>query len=198
MEQEKKLPEKKSVFLLIILTIITFGIYQVVWYLKRSNELNNLNTPKKLSRRIAISYLIGLGLLDVLVTISILTTDPNAPLGNLSTSEWAITIAGTVILIYLVIVSFFLAFRSRTIINQALERKGVTRKVSGLFTFFFHVFYLQYEINRTLENTEYKPRVGPWICLIFTLVLPFLALGIIWAIVNAFIQDTTSAIQLSK
>ena len=73
----------------------------------------------------------------------------------------------------------------RAIINESLTKKGITRKISWLFTLVFGMFYLQYEINRIIEDREHEKRVGPWITFILFLILVILPpiLSIIWIIV---------------
>ena len=170
---EKKLPREKSVFLLAILSSITFGIYSSIWYIKRADELNNIGTEKKLSKKIGI-FLIFLSIAIILININNLF---------MKIQGIIIEVLISIIIIIYIGLSLFLAFRTRTIINEAWKDKGVNRKVSWFFTLIFNLFYLQYEINRTINNKEEEKRTGPWVCLISLLIsillIPILLAGAI-------------------
>ena len=179
----KNLPEKKSVVLLLFLSIITAGIYVPVWYLKRTKELNNLNTEKKLSVGLAktylilhILYLISAIVIQIMMKGAIMTMDLVA-LASFTIFLGLLSLVGLIQFIIMLI----LAFSTRTVLNQALDKKGVTRKISGLFTFFFNFAYLQYEINRIIDDRENEKRVGPWIWFILLIITPII-IYIIFAI----------------
>ena len=198
-ESSRGVPQKKSVVLLVVLSIITFGIYGFVWYIKRAPEFNNLQTENKFSKKMAVVALVSYILYYVLFIIfgliifvmykSLLTSNQ----GNLESlmsvivSLLLILILGMIVinivsLIY-TILAIVMAFKTRTILNQTLENKGVTRKVSILFTLFFNLFYLQYEINRMIDDREEEKRLGPWIVLgiyLGFMLLAFLANMIFW------------------
>lgn len=191
MENLTRLPEKRSVALLVLLTIVTLGIYPFIWYYRRSTELNNLGTEKKLGKIwITILLVLAVAVDSISVWInykqsSFITTILE---GNISSLGTVSPIVGTLLIlqyillvlsIALIIIALFVAFRSRTIINQALEKKGVTRKISWFFTLIFNFYYLQYEINRTLENLEMEKRIGPWIALVILVLVPLLAVLLI-------------------
>ena len=40
--------KRRSVIVMILFTLVTFGIYYLVWFFRRRNGLNNLNSPRKL------------------------------------------------------------------------------------------------------------------------------------------------------
>ena len=66
----KKIPQKKSVALLVLLSIVSIGIYPAVWYIKRVTELNNLNTTKKLGKGLPVILLI-LAIISILVFLGV-------------------------------------------------------------------------------------------------------------------------------
>jgi len=53
-ERGMNIPKKKNLWLLVILSIVTLGIYHFVWYTRRSTQLDNLGTKKKLSKILTI------------------------------------------------------------------------------------------------------------------------------------------------
>lgn len=173
------LPQKKSVFLLWLLTTITLNVYAGIWYLKKIPELDNLKTQKKLSKKLVTAYLI----LTIIFAIYLIISRFVGEMSNNSIVE---------IIVFIFAIGFMalhltLAFNTRTIINQAWQAKGVTRKVSWLFTFMFSLFYLQYEINRTIDNQENEKRIGPWICLVLTILIPLITITIVWIALGSFI-----------
>jgi len=177
-------PKKKSVFILWLLTTITFGIYQAVWYLKRTPEFYNLGTQKKIKKKIPLTLLI----VDVCMITFIIITPLTISLTDMGNFGQKISTFQLILFTLLIICSLlrlffaiYLAFISRTIINQAIEQKEIRVKISGLFTLIFNFLYLQYEINRILEDREQEPRKGPWI--FFGIYILCLILGIVGSFV---------------
>ncbi|MCK4552879.1 DUF4234 domain-containing protein [Candidatus Pacearchaeota archaeon] len=171
-KNNQQVPQKKSVILLWFLSFITLGIYSSIWYIKRARELDYLKTPKKLKKRVGILNLILIILCLTLLTTLTITSPTEIDITNTLT---IILVSSLLILMFFtLIVTLFLAFKTRTIINQALKNKGVTRNVSGFFTLIFNFLYLQYEINRIVHNKENLFRTGPWVIFILFVLLPIL------------------------
>ena len=179
-EPKEKIPKKKSVLLIYILSIITLGIYQYLWYIKRADELNNLKTISKFNKAISIIaltlYLALIALYIVLITFSpqisavipaiIFIDVPIEFIINLSLI--------IIILVILIIMVLFMAFKTQKILNQALVNKGEKVKLSWFLTFIFNLFYLQYEINRIIDDRENNKRTGPWVIFILHLIIVIL------------------------
>jgi len=167
-----QIPQQKSVLLVWILSIITLGIYNGIWYLKKSYEFNNLGTSKKLSKKLVVTYLIINILL--IITAIILPLTVSEEMGtfrqNFTTTQTTLLIIFGVLFLIRIILTLSLAIISQTIINEALEKKG-ENKISTLFTIIFGALYIQYEINRIIKDEEDKPRVGAWIWFIISLIL---------------------------
>lgn len=185
-ENTNLLPEKKNIIVLILLTIITLGIYPSIWYLKRSPEFHNLGTQKKLSKTLPTVYLTLLCLAIILAIVFPFTIS-NSDFNNLyqPTAPTQTTILFGILGLLLAskIVGILLAFSSRTIISQALSEKYSKANVSGLFTFLFGFLYIQYEINRITKDEEEKPKKGPWAVLII-IILAILS-RIIFELINS-------------
>ncbi|HLC86785.1 MAG TPA: DUF4234 domain-containing protein [Candidatus Nanoarchaeia archaeon] len=187
-QESKNLPQKKSVILLWILSIITLGIYGPVWYLKRKSEFDNLQTNKKLSTKlikaVLILFVITLILRILLLIISLTGGTENLISGEMGLATLGIILLVSIILSFIIagisitafVLFIILAFKTREILNQTLENKKVTRKISGFFTFIFNFLYLQYEINRIIEDREYEKRTGPWIIFILLILLTIFSL----------------------
>ena len=173
--------QRKNVFLVWLFSSLTFGIYAVFWYIKRKSDFDNLGTQKRLSKGLAITYLIFI-IIYALYNLAITfmgDTVQSALGGNI-----IISIIPFFLIIPLIILHLILAFNTRTILNEVWASKRITRKVSWFFTLIFSLFYLQYEINRTIDNEENEKRKGPWVCLILFVILPITLIGITWIIVR--------------
>jgi hypothetical protein len=178
--EEQNLPKKEGVFLIFILTVITLGIYGAYWYIKNSDRLNNLNTQKKISKGLAISFLVFLVISFSINIIGNLIQPNSIELNNQIPTQVYVMLIGFIILfLTTIIISIILAFKTRSILNEIWANKNVNRTVSWLFTLFLNLYYLQYEINRTLENKENESRVGPWIWFIIILLSPIIIITII-------------------
>ncbi|MFH1327143.1 MAG: hypothetical protein ABIH59_03390 [archaeon] len=171
-----KVPQKKSVFVMWILSTMTLGIYPAIWYMKKAPQFQNLGTQKKLSKTLPFILLILSILLITLILIFPLTI--TTEIENMSkiypqftALQTGLLFAIGVIMLIKMFFSLLIAFYSRTIINQAFESKGTTKKISALFTLIFTHLYLQYEINRILEDKEENLRKAPWIFFILIIIL---------------------------
>ena len=137
-------PPKMNVFLLIIITIVTYAIYMPIWFLRRKDWLNRLSATKKLGSGLAIF---------VLVIYSIAASLLFVPLEVLAYEVWEgidnlISLVGGVCLV-------ILAFQVRRILIQHYdENLGMNIGFSGAGTFFFTIWYLQYKMNRLPISAE--------------------------------------------
>ena len=175
-----KTPQKKNIFILWLLSTITLGIFSAVWYLKRASEFRNLGTQKKLSKNLALMFLITNIIFVTLLIIFPLTitTDMGDFYQNMSTTQMAILLLLGIVFVLRIFFTLLLAFYSRTILNQALENKRRPKKTSALFTLIFTHLYLQYEINRIIGDKEENPRRAPLIFLIIIVLL--IILGVLF------------------
>ena len=167
------LPQKKNIFLIWLLSTITCSIYTAVWYLKRTPEFNNLGTQTKLKKKLAKTLLI----IDMLIILCIfafpLTISP-AEMGSFyqnttSTQMLLATVFGACIILR-IIFTLYLAFKCREIINQAISN-NTGKKISWLLTLVFTHLYLQYEVNRIVQDKEDKPVRAPWVWFVIILIL---------------------------
>jgi len=182
----KNIFQKKSVTALFFLSLITFGIYTAVWYIKRANEFKNLGTEKKLNKTLAVILLIltCIGLLAFIFMayyffsffMQIFVTAVAGGTPNLQGVETinSMTYISNIVSILTFIFYLILGFSVRGIINEFRHKKKIEIKVNGLLTFFFNFLYLQYEINRTIDGREYQKRIGPWVWLIILFLVPLL------------------------
>jgi hypothetical protein len=166
-------PQKKSVFLIFILTLVTLYIYTPLWYIKRTRQFHNLGTQKKLVKALPTILFIFNIMMVLCILGFVLTITP-----EMGTFYEQPTLVQTVLMFFIliaVVLTFSLtiitSFYTRTIINQALENKGMHKKLSVFYTLIFGHFYLQYEINRIINDKEETPRIAPLIIILLLLLI---------------------------
>jgi hypothetical protein len=141
--------QKIRVAWMILLTIVTAGLYVPGWFLARRTALNRLNSPEKLGPALPTLALfldaIGLVLGFALRNAGALAA--NAPLLVL-----AVYLAAGVTLL-------LLAFKVRRILEDHLNARRASgalfvrpEPLSGVATFFFGAFYLQHKVNELLDD----------------------------------------------
>ena len=121
--------ERRSVLLLLLISIVTVGLYQFVWYLRRSRFLDSLSADKK----VGVLPWLAPGMVGVLVGLVV----AHAPPGIVSVLQLASGITNLV-----------LAFRVAHILRSDFARTGRFIGVSALGVFFFSFLYLQYVMNK--------------------------------------------------
>jgi hypothetical protein len=131
--------QKKSVLLMIFLTIITYGIYIPVWFLNRKNAFNNLNSKEKISKGPIIFVLVLFIISAIILIPSILFTGTEIG-AMIDMVDSAINLVGGITMLVV-------AFKVRRIMNEHYKTN-----LSVAATFFFSFYYLQYKINLFLEN----------------------------------------------
>jgi len=133
--------KKGYVFFAILLTIITLGIYVPYWFKKHQKALNQLDSDKKLSgQAINIYFILVIG-----------STSFNFLIGFLPAFgiDWSF-LSPFINLVSLVNVIFLLIFVFRVrriLLDHMAAHYRVVSKISGVLTFFFSIYYLQYKIN---------------------------------------------------
>lgn len=130
--------QKMSVLLLILLTVVTCGIYTLVWLSQRRPFLNSLDRSEQVSAGM-INTVIGCYSVSFILGLAAGITDNDGldGLSRLFSFVSSITL----------LVS---CFRWKRMFERYLVRSSVGgyQKLSGLATFFFNIYYLQYRINK--------------------------------------------------
>jgi hypothetical protein len=141
--------EKMSVPTLVILTIVTFGIYAAVWFLKRLDSFNELRSEVKLTQGV-FSFIIA-GFVVNLSIIAYIVMTGTLDAEGMPTTKLAENLFLTSDIVKLVVHVALLvqAFKARSILmdhyNGFLKRE---ESFSWPATLIFGVFYLQFKINR--------------------------------------------------
>jgi hypothetical protein len=147
-------PRRRSVIVMIVLTIVTFGIYYPVWFYLRRRELNAMNSPRKMLLWPLHAFMV---LFIVEIGLAVATDDNPAQLiGSAGTAILAVVR----LIVYGIMV--FQCFVIKDIIEDHFsgpddpDMRAIFAaqrvKLSGLATFFLSIYYLQYAINRQLAG----------------------------------------------
>ena len=133
-----------SVVLLIVITLVTCGIFIPIWFLMQRKGLNRLNTMVQLNHAPLIFALVvsGVELLG----------------GGIAAEDASVELATSLLSLIASVVIIVQAFRVRDMLHRhfANERREGLRTLirphlSGLATFFLGPWYLQYRVNMLLD-----------------------------------------------
>ncbi len=165
-EREAKF-EKTSVVVVILLSFLTGGIYLPIWFLRRREAINRLRSPESLgwAAPFAATVAFSLGLCAAFASGFAGAMGLREAVGELFASGRVLAMVGAVLIL-------FECFRVRRILldhlhaqssglfssSVALERDT---SFSGVATFFFGIWYLQYKINRFLGALNASAQVMP-------------------------------------
>ena len=148
--------KRRSIFLMIVLTVVTFGLYYPAWFLRRRAALNRLDSPRKLQLWPFLIFL-AFWLLQVIIAIASGSESPEQTLG--AGASLFLRLARLAVGILMVAQCFFI----KDILEDHLAgpEDNVSSSIllgrvslSGLMTFFFQIFYLQYAINRHIAGSR--------------------------------------------
>lgn len=141
---------QKSVLGMILLTIVSFGIYPVFYFWDMKKTTDALPVQKKMDSNL-------LNLYFVLVSIQI----PLGFMANVIELQEGLLFAACGLNISVFLVVLLVLFDLEEILTEYFKTSKATDPafkgfLPALFTFIFGIFYVQYKINRALENTEYR------------------------------------------
>ena len=139
---------RRSVLAMVVLTIITFGLYYLAWWFRRRRGLNRLNSDAKLP---LWPLLLMLALYVVQFFLG-LTEDVGAD--DQAVRE-RVAMFSLIFQLVVAIVMLVMTFRVKDMIEDHATPDLDSGpmfveqvKLSGLMTFFFSIYYLQWAINR--------------------------------------------------
>ena len=148
--------KRRSVVLMIVLSIVTFGLYYPIWFLRRRAALNRLDSPRKL-RLWPFVVVIAWFVFQFIMGIAAGSAPPEQTSG--AGAAVLLNVVQLAVGILMVIQSFF----TKDILEDHLVGPGdrvpnplfvETVKLSGVMTFLFQIFYLQYVINRYIVGSK--------------------------------------------
>jgi hypothetical protein len=151
--------KRRSVLLMVVLTLVTFGLYYPIWFLRRRAALNRLDSPRKLrlwpfavfTAWFAFQFIVGFA--------AALRAHGQVARGE---TPLLFNLFQLGINILMLVQSFF----TKDILEDHLSGPGDdvpnalfvdSVKLSGVMTFFFQIFYLQYVINRYIAVPKSSP-----------------------------------------
>src|SRR3989344_7058273 len=141
--------KKMNLILLVFLTIITFGAYIPLWFLRQREAINDLHSEEKLYKKTFILLLIiQMGILIVsLYPIIIVALGYQYIINNKDMLAGIINNLEFIIRLVTLIPAVILLFQALKVRRIFIDHFNDNLKkdiwVSGLFTFIFHIFYLQ-------------------------------------------------------
>jgi hypothetical protein len=146
--------KRRSVLVMLLFTLITFGLYHLVWWFRRRPGLNRLNSPKKLAAWPLLLYA-AMFTIQFCLGLAAGIMAPEEVIG-----EGGRLLLG-VLQIAVAIVMIIQAFRIKDMIEDHAEPEAESGpmfvdhvRLSGLMTFFFSIYYLQWAINRYVAGTQ--------------------------------------------
>jgi hypothetical protein len=151
--------KRRRVITMFAFVFLTLGIYYMVWFFRRRTALNQLDSPRKLQLWPLIAFTADF-VLEVGTTIAAGEQTIEVAFG--STVAALLTVARLAVSIVMIWQCFII----KDIIEDhaapadaGLQPMFVERvKLSGLATFFFSIFYLQYAINRYIIDPQERTR----------------------------------------
>ena len=137
--------KKRSVLAMILFTFLSLGLYHIVWWFRRRPRFNNLNSPRKLPI-LPLLLIVASWIYSAVIGFNRGATgrEPGTPEMLLQFFQLML---GITMIVY--------CFWAKEIIEDHARPDpdsgpmfGTEVKLSGLMTFFFSIFYLQWAINR--------------------------------------------------
>jgi hypothetical protein len=121
-------PQKRSIWLMLLLTLLTLGFYPSFWFVVNRKSLAALGTRSPVDTPLPV---VGLTLYATAAVVTFVAEDVGQLLGLL----------GSILLL-------LQSFRVLRVLREFTKRTKQSTTLSGVLTFFLHAFYLQYKMNR--------------------------------------------------
>jgi hypothetical protein len=143
--------KKTPVILTIIFTFITGGIYYPCWFLTRRDQINALHSQEKIGKGV---FIFGIVIFSISLFLALVSGFLEGMGEELGTAEFLAMAKGvdtvdTLLSLVVGITLLVQCFKVRRIFRNHLnDHLGRNISFSGLATFFFQIYYLQYKINR--------------------------------------------------
>jgi hypothetical protein len=151
--------KRRSVVLMVLLVFLTLGIYYPLWFFRRRPGLNRLDSPRKLALWPPVLFAFYFAL-EMVVKILSGDQTPAQAFGS------GVGIVMPVLQLSTAIVMIVQCFAIKDIIEDHAQGPddggdaGLFKsklELSGLMTFFFSIFYLQYAINKYVVGAQPRP-----------------------------------------
>jgi hypothetical protein len=150
--------KRRSVWLMIGLFVVTLGLYVPVWYIRRRPGLNRLDSPRKLALWPFLLFIASFALAVVEGLIGARRGETALAAGLLLGLQLFRIATGILMIVQ--------SFKVKDIVEDHATPADASTlfaeqvKLSGLMTFFFSIFYLQWAINRYVVQPEQQSVLG--------------------------------------
>ena len=140
---------------MVVLTVVTLGLYYPMWFLRRRAALNRLDAPRKLQ---AWPFVLVLAFHVIVTGVALATDSASAEAAQKDVGDRLLDLAQLAMAVLMVVQCFFV----RDILEDHLAGPGDrvsssmlsdSVKPSAMMTLFFGAFYLQYVINRHIVGS---------------------------------------------
>ena len=155
--------KRRRVVVMVLLVIVTFGFYYPAWFLVRRAALNRLDSPRKLHRWPFVTNVIVFSIIFVLGVIagakglrSYEELIGSGPSVFLSLIQWVVAI---LMIVQCFAIKDILVDHLATPDGEMPEPFSQRVELSGLMTFFFQIFYLQWAINRYIVEADTESEI---------------------------------------
>ena len=147
--------KRRSLVVMIVFFVLSLGLYYPIWFLRRRAALNGLDSPRKLQRW---PLLIALAFFAFQIILAI-ASDPARPDQAIGAGAFLFSLVRLGVALLIVVQCFII----KDILEDHLAGPGDaistsirsdSVSLSGLMTFFFQIFYLQYVINRHIAGSQ--------------------------------------------
>ena len=148
--------KQRRVWVMIVLTIVTSGLYYLIWFFRRRKALNALNSPRKVALWPLLLFSATLVVAFVLGIVSAGRSIEEA-IGTMPAALFSVgrLVTGLLMLWQCFVIKDIIEDHLAGPDDGTMPSMFVERvKLSGLATFFFSIFYLQYAINRDLARLQ--------------------------------------------
>ena len=143
--------KKTPVILTVIFTIITVGIYYPCWFLTRRDRINELHSHEKIGKGV---FIFGIVIFSISLFLALVSGFLEGIGEGLGMAEFLVMAKGVdaidrLLSLVVGITLLVQCFKVRRIFRDHFnDHLGRNISFSGLATFFFQIYYLQYKINR--------------------------------------------------
>lgn len=121
----------------VLLSIVTLGIFNVMWLFKNNNQIEEILEEKILDHRVIIV------LAAVIGWSSIFSSEPD------------LEVLGGILSILSSVFYIVWAFKSKKALQKLmLNEHKIDYKMNSFYTFFFNVYYINFCINELEEEVE--------------------------------------------
>lgn len=135
-KQEQITLKKTSVWFVVVLSVLTLGIYIGYWFLTRKAQFDSINTKNYIPKKwwIFATFYLSLSFLFNFLGAALLTEYGLAYFTSID----------VILSTYFLALLYYSVFRAKELLEQYQDEI----QFSSIWTVLFHIWYLQYKINK--------------------------------------------------